>query len=161
MTNLNNDIGKFFIFGGITIAVAQTSLAYGQFISVAAPTNAASTDLAGPLTVPMMIFSGYFINNASIPKYFLWLKYLSWFGYANEALVINQWSGVKNIKCDTYEALCFLNGEAIIDYLNINVVSSLSLSSSYKSSSRKLNPNSISNNKKRTISTTMLSCSWC
>lgn len=121
MTNLNNDIGKFFIFGGITIAVAQTSLAYGQFISVAAPTNAASTDLAGPLTVPMMIFSGYFINNASIPKYFLWLKYLSWFGYANEALVVNQWSGVKNIKCDTYEALCFLNGEAIIDYLNIKV----------------------------------------
>ena len=25
--------------------------------------------------------------------YFIWLKYLSWFYYGNEALVINQWEG--------------------------------------------------------------------
>ena len=58
----------------------------------------------------------------TIPKYFLWLKYLSWFNYANELLTVNQWNGVKNISCDSDVSLCFVEGENIIDYLNINIV---------------------------------------
>jgi len=60
--------------------------------------------------------------SSTIPKYFLWIKYLSWFGYANEILVVNQWHGVTNIKCDTDISLCFVEGQNIIDYLNINTV---------------------------------------
>lgn len=29
--------------------------------------------------------------------YFIWLKYVSWFTYANEILVVNQWRRVTNI----------------------------------------------------------------
>lgn len=63
MTNLNNDVTKFFICSAIVILVAQTALAFGQFLSAIAPANASSTDLAGPTALPFMIFGGYFLNN--------------------------------------------------------------------------------------------------
>ena len=33
----------------------------------------------------------------SIPVYFIWLKWLSWFKYANENFIINQWEDFGNI----------------------------------------------------------------
>ena len=52
----------------------------------------------------------------------MWLKYVSWFGYANELLVVNQWYNIKDIACSTSPILCFLEGKSIIDYLNIKEV---------------------------------------
>ena len=62
-----------------------------------------------------------------MPKYFLLLKYVSWFGYANEALEINQWNGVDNIKCDNDMELCFMTGDDIINYFNIKKVLNITL----------------------------------
>ena len=33
----------------------------------------------------------------TIPIYFVWLKYVSWFTYANEILVVNQWRHITSI----------------------------------------------------------------
>ena len=35
----------------------------GQFISAIVPGNTTTTDMAGPITIPFMIFGGYFLNN--------------------------------------------------------------------------------------------------
>ena len=35
--------------------------------------------------------------NSSVPVYFVWLKYISWFMYGYEALIINQWKGYGQI----------------------------------------------------------------
>lgn len=58
----------------------------------------------------------------TVPKYFFLLKYLSWFNYASDALIINQWRGVENIKCDKELSLCFTSGDDVINYFNINKV---------------------------------------
>ena len=55
---------------------------------------------------------------STIPRYFLIFKYMSWFGYANEAMLINQWNGIENIGCDTKPYLCFLSGKDILEYFN-------------------------------------------
>jgi hypothetical protein len=34
-----------------------------------------------------------------VPVWLIWLKYLSWFLYGYEALMINQWTGIKDIPC--------------------------------------------------------------
>jgi hypothetical protein len=34
-----------------------------------------------------------------VPIWLIWLKYLSWFLYGFEALLINQWDGIENITC--------------------------------------------------------------
>lgn len=49
--------------------------------------------VTAPILVPMMLFGGFFLRPDSIPVYFEWLSYLSWFKYGNELLSINQWSG--------------------------------------------------------------------
>jgi hypothetical protein len=44
--------------------------------------------------------------NRSVPVYFIWLKYISWFSYSNEILVVNQWKSVQNIsKCKGFESV--------------------------------------------------------
>lgn len=46
----------------------------------------------------------------------IWVKYLSWFNYGNEALMINQWQGVSNLTC-TGVKTCFADGESILAHL--------------------------------------------
>jgi hypothetical protein len=71
-----------------------------------------------------MIFSGFLINFDDVPKYFLFLRYISWFGYANEALQINQWHGVANITCEETGCIqAFSSGDLILAYLQMNPVS--------------------------------------
>ena len=45
-----------------------------------------------------MFFGGFLLQITTIPIWLEWLKYLSWFMYTNEALLINQWKGVDDIK---------------------------------------------------------------
>ncbi len=82
-----------------------------------------SSRLSGPLLVPLMIFSGFLINFDDVPTYFLFLRYISWFGYANEALQINQWHGVTNITCENTGCIqAFSSGNLILAYLQMNPV---------------------------------------
>jgi hypothetical protein len=50
--------------------------------------------LGPPFIIPLLLFGGFFLRNGSVPVYFDWLRYISWFMYANEALSINQWNGI-------------------------------------------------------------------
>lgn len=52
----------------------------------------------------------------SIPSYLTWISYLSWFRYAEEALMINQWEGVENINCtSTTSNTCPTTGHIVLD----------------------------------------------
>lgn len=63
-------------------------------ISCLASTTQVAMAMAAPLIIPVMLFGGFFLQNGAVPFYFSWLRYLSWFMYGNEALSINQWTGV-------------------------------------------------------------------
>jgi hypothetical protein len=63
MTNLNNDMSRFFTCMLIVILVTQVVLAYSQCLSAVIPIKSTASDFAGPLTLPFVIFSGYFLNN--------------------------------------------------------------------------------------------------
>ena len=56
----------------------------------------------------------------SVPVWLSWLKYLSWFLYGFEALLVNQWSGVLNISCPSEvnsNLPCLTTGEQVLDTL--------------------------------------------
>ncbi|GAB1605631.1 hypothetical protein Ahia01_000845400, partial [Argonauta hians] len=55
---------------------------------------------------------------SSIPVYFLWLRYMSWFSYCTELIVINQWQHVKNITCFPDERCQYPTGQSVLDYLH-------------------------------------------
>jgi hypothetical protein len=65
---------------------------------------------------------------SSVPVYFVWLKYISWFYYGNEALMINQWKGVEGIECGDSPS-CTPDGEAVLDSLNFDKVNPPRISS--------------------------------
>jgi hypothetical protein len=74
-----------------------------------------------------MIFSGFLLNIEDIPKYFLFMRYLSWFSYANENLIINQFSKVKHIECDEPDNCNeylkrFRNGTDVLEFFKTNQV---------------------------------------
>ncbi|XP_052245961.1 protein white-like [Dreissena polymorpha] len=74
------------------------------------------------------MFGGFFLNADSIPKYFIWLEYLSWFKYANEIVAVNQWQNIDVIECasatgnsSTCNTDClYKSGESVLKYLNFD-----------------------------------------
>jgi len=73
------------------ILIALSATGYGYMISALAPTIEAANALAPPLMVPLLLFGGFFLQSDSVPVYFIWLKYLSWFYYGAENLYVAQW----------------------------------------------------------------------
>lgn len=60
----------------------------------------------------------------SVPSYFKWLSYLSWFKYGNEALLINQWADIDTIACTRANTTCPKNGHIVLETYNFSEVSS-------------------------------------
>ena len=60
-------------------------------ISAIAPTIEAANAIAPPLMVPLLLFGGFFLQSDSVPPWFIWLKYISWFYYGAENLYVAQW----------------------------------------------------------------------
>jgi hypothetical protein len=73
-----------------------------------------------------MFYLNFFQMNSSVPIYLIWIKYISWFYYGNEALVINQWRNIDYIGCSNVTnsngnaTSCIPNGKAVIETLSFN-----------------------------------------
>jgi ABC-type multidrug transport system permease subunit len=68
MCGLNPDFGKFMICVAAIVLVAQCAVSFGSMLSALAPNVNAALALAAPILVPLMIFSGYFLNNELVNK---------------------------------------------------------------------------------------------
>ena len=64
MANIYNDGSIYIFIIFMNILSAQAALGFGLLISIAAPSAEAAVGIAAPLILPLVIFSGYFLNNA-------------------------------------------------------------------------------------------------
>ena len=62
------------------------------FLSSLAPNYIAGTSLLTVLLAAFFLFSGYFISKDSLPRYWLFMHFLSMYKYALDALLINEYS---------------------------------------------------------------------
>jgi EPP (Eye Pigment Precursor) family transporter len=93
----------FFICFAANFLVCNVSISFGYLLSCAT-SNVGLALAIGPLIiVPCTAIGGFFINPESVPVYLIWLKYISWFTYANEILVVNQWQHITSISCPGIE----------------------------------------------------------
>ncbi|XP_044178939.1 protein white-like isoform X3 [Acropora millepora] len=125
MIGLRPDPLRFFYAYGILALVAMDSASYAYLISTASPTSSMAIAINGPLTLPLMLLGGFFVNNITIPKWLSWVQRISWFSYAYEALVVNQWDNYGNITCNTTSATrsnipCLSNGHEVIESRGFN-----------------------------------------
>ncbi|GFS54140.1 protein white [Nephila pilipes] len=118
MAGFNKDFTAFLICLAIMILVSNTAASFGYMISCISGSLNVALSLGTPLIMPLVLFGGFYLNAASVPVYFVWLKYISMFYYGNEAVLINQWSNVKNITC--YTPMCAPDGKAVLASLNFS-----------------------------------------
>ncbi|XP_013386693.1 protein white-like [Lingula anatina] len=109
--------GEEFLFNmAVLILVANCAVSFGYIISTAANSLTVALALAPPLLIPFMLFGGFFLNQDSVPVYFIWLNYMSWFPYSNEVITVVQWRNVDTIRCHNGTSCAFRTGQDIIDY---------------------------------------------
>eukprot|EP00092_Neocalanus_flemingeri_P034993 GFUD01038077.1.p1 GENE.GFUD01038077.1~~GFUD01038077.1.p1 ORF type:complete len:636 (+),score=147.35 GFUD01038077.1:90-1997(+) len=127
LIQLNPLLERFVIACGVLELLTQTVISYGYFVSCLCSSLPLALGVASPLILPLFIFGGMFLKNGSLPFWLEWMKYLSWFYYSYEALVINQWSGVTNISCsdvitttsnNTGTERCLRTGLEVLEQLN-------------------------------------------
>ena len=91
MVGMTPEWDAFFSFYFTCTLIAFSATGYGYMISAWTPTVEAAYGL-GPLMMGVLVlFGGFFIQNDSMPHYFIWLKYVSWFYYGAENLYVTQW----------------------------------------------------------------------
>lgn len=124
MIGLRADWTAFAITCALVTLVANVSTSFGYFISCSSSSISMALSIGPPIIIPFLLFGGYFLNAGSVPVYFEWLSYVSWFRYGNEGLMINQWAslGEGEIACTRPNATCPASGRVILETLNFDEV---------------------------------------
>jgi len=104
----------------ILTLVVHVSCSFGYLISCASGNVQTALTFIPPLTTPILIFGGVFVNSKGVPIYLSWLQYISWIFYATESMLINQWEDNPefNAKCNSTMPLSscgFKSTKAILD----------------------------------------------
>ncbi|GLV36000.1 white [Carabus blaptoides fortunei] len=120
MIGFNPESSRFLFATLIVVLVANVSTSFGYLISCASSSVSMALSIGPPIVIPFLLFGGFFLNAGSVPVYFEWLSYLSWFRYGNEALLINQWDGVDNITCTRSNSTCPRTGHIVLQALNFS-----------------------------------------
>ncbi|XP_049866741.1 protein white isoform X1 [Pectinophora gossypiella] len=120
MIGLNPAPERFFIASGLAALITNVATSFGYLISCASSSVSMAASVGPPIIIPFMLFGGFFLNSGSVPPYLGWISYLSWFRYGNEALLINQWSGVDSIACTRENFTCPASGQVVLDTLSFS-----------------------------------------
>ncbi|XP_052849342.1 protein white [Drosophila gunungcola] len=122
MIGLRAGVMHFFNCLALVTLVANVSTSFGYLISCASSSTSMALSVGPPVIIPFLLFGGFFLNSGSVPVYLKWLSYLSWFRYANEGLLINQWADVEpgEISCTSSNTTCPSSGKVILETLNFS-----------------------------------------
>jgi len=97
----------------------------GMLVGCAAPSREVAQMGMPILIMPQMVFAGFMINLDSIPVAFVWAKYISFFRYCYEALMINVWQNWGSLECPAsvagQPAMCaFKTGDDVLKMLSLD-----------------------------------------
>ncbi|CAG9585745.1 unnamed protein product [Danaus chrysippus] len=120
MIGLNPSPERFFIASGLAALITNVATSFGYLISCASSSVSMAASVGPPIIIPFMLFGGFFLNSGSVPPYLGWISYLSWFRYGNEALLVNQWSGVESIACTRENFTCPASGDVVLTTLSFS-----------------------------------------
>ena len=122
LAGLRGGANHFFVFFGVIALELQCAVALGMLISALLPSVEAAPQLAPLVVILFLTFSGYFLNDDSIPDWIGWIKHISFIRYAFQAFMINEFRG-NDFECvfsdGTPAALC-LDGDDYLARLNFD-----------------------------------------
>jgi len=120
MTNSNFDDGflHFLFFIVVYVMAAFSCTFYAMAVASCVATTEVANTIVGVSTSMFSLFAGFIIPKESIPLYWRWLHYLSYYKYPLEALSINQMVGL-SFNCTQDEYVYVKVGETYMSYCPI------------------------------------------
>lgn len=122
LIGLRPGLSHFMLTLLVVTLTANAATSFGYLISCASASTSMALSVGPPVIIPFLLFGGFFLNSGSVPIYLRWLSYFSWFRYANEGLLINQWAGVQpgEINCTQSNSTCPSSGHVILQTLSFD-----------------------------------------
>ncbi|OWM73352.1 ABC transporter G family member 10-like [Punica granatum] len=114
LVGLRRDTAAFIYF---TLVIWMVLLASNSFVacfSALVPNYIMGMSLIAGLTGSFFLFSGYFISEQDMPRYWVFMHYLSLFKYPFECFVANEYGGSRGRCVASVEGQCLLSGDAFL-----------------------------------------------
>ncbi|TKR65334.1 hypothetical protein L596_025752 [Steinernema carpocapsae] len=121
MTGISASVSGYFVYVLVAILAANVGISIGYLVSCIFGTLPVAIAMLPIFVIPLLAFGGFYMTSDSIPAYFQWLRYLSYFNYGFETLAINEWSAIDHIPGCTNATLemtgrpCYNNGAEVLE----------------------------------------------
>ncbi|KAK3161287.1 hypothetical protein QOZ80_1BG0075180 [Eleusine coracana subsp. coracana] len=111
LAGLAPDPDRFAYFSLVIWLAMLTANSFVACLSALAPNYIVGNSLVAGLVGCFFLFSGYFVASKHIPRYWVFMHYISLFKYPFEALVVNQYGGARGAR----ECLADGGGFCVLD----------------------------------------------
>ncbi|XP_026731650.1 protein scarlet-like [Trichoplusia ni] len=102
-------------FNFVCILCANYANAYGSFLSSTFNSMETAALVSVPFDLIGTMFSGIYMNLASVSPYLSWLRYVSGFYYGVESISILQWDSIDTIDCVKIKGIpCITTGPEVL-----------------------------------------------
>ncbi|KAL5720086.1 ABC transporter G member 23 [Ranunculus cassubicifolius] len=117
LVGLNPSFSAFAFFVFIVWMIVLMASSLVLFLSAVSPDFISGNSLICTVLASFFLFSGYFIPRDTIPKYWLFMYYISLYKYPLDALIVNEYWSMKE-KCFSWKDVdhlsCSLTGSDIL-----------------------------------------------
>jgi len=112
--------GSFWIFFAVLALENVAGISLGLMLSASFSNVTMASQIAPAVVILFLLFSGFLINEASVPIYFSWLKETSFIRYAFKATAVNEMEGA-TFNCEGAGAgYCVTSGDQVLAQLKFD-----------------------------------------
>uniref|UniRef100_A0A0E0JL66 ABC transporter domain-containing protein n=1 Tax=Oryza punctata TaxID=4537 RepID=A0A0E0JL66_ORYPU len=117
LVGLAREPGRFAYFSLVVWLVMLTANSFVACFSALAPNYIVANSVIAGLIGCFFLFSGYFVASKNIPRYWVFMHYVSLFKYPFEAFLVNEYGGERGGReclAEVGGGLCVLDGATLL-----------------------------------------------